>query len=507
MPKRTTKASHHANRYEQFDEAFLRYLGRYLPGFKDQAKDVRMALCGMIYEAPTRYRAHSHHEGYSRFTWQELERSFGRKGFATINQSLGLFEVLHDAGREDWSVVEGRTKAYMLTEKVASIREQFLKGCFRRNATKLLTQDGKELQSLPVSAMAAKNKDGQNRRGFQNLLVTTLVPVNLVQVKKLMVNIEARLLAHDAGCIQRELLSEVPNTKFLKALHQDAAMIVSKARNRKWPGFVLHRYFEIESGRVYADGVGNLQNCYRVLREAAMAGLYDIDIENCHYSILAQMAATRGYQCTAVLDYLGNKKAVRESLAAEFGISTRQAKDALIALVYGAKFSGRAQDALPKIFNSPKLAAQIYQHPKFLALQNDITGARQAVLEAQPVTRQTIKNCRGLVMRLEGSNERQQLAHLLQGVEVAALEAACRLYPDEIVLLQHDGFAATCPLDTGRIEQAMLDATGYTLKIEQKAIQVNLGDAFDAHPHDTKYQIEIGRKVNAGAGFGVSLAS
>jgi hypothetical protein len=110
-------------------------------------------------------------------------------------------------------------------------------------------------------------------------------------------------------------------------------------------------------------------------------------------------------------------------------------------------------------------------------------------------------------MRLEGSNERQQLAHLLQGVEVAALEAACRLYPDEIVLLQHDGFAATCPLDTGRIEQAMLDATGYTLKIEQKAIQVNLGDAFDAHPHDTKYQIEIGRKVNAGAGFGVSLAS
>ena len=29
---------------------------------------------------------------------------------------------------------------------------------------------------------------------------------------------------------------------------------------------------------------------------------------------------------------------------------------------------------------------------------------------------------------------------------------------------------------------AILDATGYRLEVEQKAIQVNLGDAFDAHP-------------------------
>lgn len=487
MPKRKTKSPkviHHANRYEQFDEAFLRYLGRYLPGFKSHAKDVRLALCGMIYEAPTRYRAHSHHEGYSRFTWQELEHSFGRKGFTGINQNLGLFEVLQDAGREDWSVVEGRTKAYMLTEKASEIRANFLKGCFRRKPTKLLTQDGKELQTLPASAMMAKNRNrpNENRRVFKNLPVSTLVPVNLVQVKKLMVNIEARLLAHDAGFIQGELLSEVPDTKFLKSLHQDAAMIVTKARSAHWPGFVMHRYFEIESGRVYADGVGNLQNCYRVLREAAMAGLYDIDIENCHYSILAQMAASSGYQCTEVLHYLDNKKAVRESLAAEFSISTRQAKDALIALIYGAKFSVRADDALPKIFNSTKLAALIYKHPRFEALQQDITGARQAVLARHPITNRTIKNCAGLVMRLDGSNDRQQLAHLLQGVEVVALEAAYRLYPKEIVLLQHDGFAATCQLDTKRIEQAMLEATGYRLEVEQKAIQVNLGDAFDAHP-------------------------
>ena len=497
----------HADRYEQFDEAFLRYLARHLPGFKQQPKEVRLALCGMIYEAPTRYRAHSHHEGYSRFTWQELEQSFGRGGFAVINDKLGLFEVLKDGGREDWSLVEGRTKAFMLTERVATLRADYLKAVFKRGATRLLTQDGKYLQSLPAGAMAAKNKDGQNRRGFQGLPVTTLVPVNLVQVKKLMVDIEARQREHEAGFVTGELFSKVPNINFLRALHQDAALIVSKARHVEWPGHVLHRYCEIKSGRVYAEGVGNLQNCYRALREAAMSGLYDIDIENCHYSILAQMAAAQGYPCTEINDYLANKKKVRESLAAEFGISEDQAKEALIALIYGAKFSVRAKDALPKIFNSPQLAKRIYQHPKFLALRNDIAGARAVVLKAQEVSRRTSKNCRGLTIRLDDSNERQQLAHLLQGVEVTALEAAYRLYPKEIVLLQHDGFTSTKPLDTKRIEAAMLEATGYRLEVEQKVIQVNLARAFDDHPDDTNNQIEIGRKANAGAGSSHSTAS
>jgi hypothetical protein len=159
------------------------------------------------------------------------------------------------------------------------------------------------------------------------------------------------------------------------------------------------------------------------------------------------------------------------------------------------------------IFNSTQLAKKIYLHPKFLALRDDIAGARAVVLKAQEVSRRTIKNCRGLTIRLDESNERQQLAHLLQGVEVTALEAAYRLYPKEIVLLQHDGFTSTKPLDTKRIEAAMLEATGYRLEVKQKVIQVNLAKAFDAHPDDTNNQIEIGRKANAGAGFSPSTAS
>ena len=490
MEKKKKSKVIHKDRYTQLNEAFLKHLARYLPGFKKETMAVRLALCSMIFETSTRYRAHSHYEGYSRFQWQELNHLFGRNGFKVINVRLNLFKVIKVDGRENWSRVEGRTKAYMLTEEVALIREKFLKGCFRRCPTRLLTQDGKYLEKLPSSAMAAKNKDGQNRRGFQNLPVTTLVPVNLIQIKKLMVSIEARILSNKAGFIQGEIFSKVPDTKFLRTLYQDASMIVSKARNEKWFGFVLHRYCETESGRVYAEGVGNLQNCYRVLREAAMTGLYDIDIENCHYSILAQMAESMGYKCTEIRNYLANKKEFRESLAAEFSISVRQVKDALIALIYGAKFSIRTRDALPRIFNNNQLALRIYENSKFLALRKDISEARRIVLEGQKVTRRTIKNCRGLTLSLEGTNERQRLAHLLQGIEVAALEAAYSLYPNEIVLLQHDGFATTHPLDTNRIEAAMLGATGYRFEVKQTPIQVNLSEAFDAHPDCTNNQIE-----------------
>ena len=508
MRKRGKKRQQgHAHRYEQFVEAFLRYLARNLPGFRKYPKDVQQALSSMIFEAPTRYRAHFHHEGHARYTWQELDGLFGRRGFTAINESLGLFDVLKESGREDWSLAEGRTKAYALTDRVSAVRDSFLKGCFRRGSIRLMTQDGKYLKTPPANALAAKNKDGQNRRGFRGLPVTTLVPVNRVQIKKLIVDIQARLLAHDAGYVQGELFSDVPDIAFLRDLQQDAAMIYTKANHEEWLGHVLHRYCEVNSGRVYAEGVANLQNCYRPLREAAMAGLYDLDIENCHYSILAQMAERLGYKCAVVQHYLDNKKLVRESLAAEFGISVQQAKDALIALIYGAKFSKRPSDALPEIFGSVDLATRVYASHLFSSLRDDIAAARKVILAAQEVTRRTISNCRGLTINLDESNERQQLAHLLQGIEVAALEAAYRLYPTEIVLLQHDGFSSTRKLDTDRIEAAILDATGYTLKVEQKVIQVNLGDAFNAHSGDANNQNEMACETNIGAGSSHSLAS
>jgi hypothetical protein len=65
-----------------------------------------------------------------------------------------------------------------------------------------------------------------------------------------------------------------------------------------------------------------------------------------------------------------------------------------------------------------------------------------------------------------------RLAHLIQGVEAQALRAIVELYPDEVVLLMHDGFVATRSLDVPLMERRMFDATGYRLTISSGVIHI-----------------------------------
>lgn len=505
MPKRRSRKPQHADRYAALSEGFLRHLVRWLPGLKAEPKHIQLAITRMIFQAPSRYRAHSHIEGAAWFTFQELERNFGRGGFGQVNARLGIFEVARDEhGREAWSKGQERTKAYTLTPKVADLHRAFMAGAFRRKHTRLLTEDGKQITSLPPTAFEAKSLRGTTRVGFRNLLIRPTVPVNLAQLKKLLGSIEVRLYAHEAGIHQAELFAASPDIGFLRELKQEVLGLVHLARNERWQGAILTRYEESASGRQYATGTPNLQNCRRVTRQAALAGFYDLDIENCHFDILNQMAEQCGYVCTEIRAYLADKKGRRRVMAELFGITEGQAKTAFITLVYGARFSVRDEDALPKLLGPATQA--VYQHPPFKALKDDIAGARRAILKAH-VSRQKITNAMGLTIDIRDADDRQQLAHLLQGVEAAALEAACRVYPERVILLQHDGFSSTTRLDTRRIEEAILAATGYRLKVEQKAITVDLDAAHDEHPADLKNQNEIARRASIHAGFGLSAAS
>ena len=504
MPKRRSK-HHHASRFAQLSENFLRFLVRELPGFKALAKHHQLAMATMIFQSTSRHRAHSEFSGAAMFTFQELDRKFGRGQFTDINQATGIFDVVQDElGRETWSKTQGITKGYILSPKVAELHGRFLAGVFRRKPTRLLTEDGKQLTSLPPTAIEAKSLLGKTRAGFKNLPITPQVPVNLAQLKKLLRDTQARLYAHEAGIHQAELFAASPDIGFLRELEQEVQGLVHLARNERWPGSILTRYIESPSGRLYATETPNLQNCRRVTRQAAMAGFYDLDIENCHFDILDQMAERCGYVCTEIRAYLHDKKGRRRAMVEQFGITEGQAKQALIALVYGARESKREEDALPKLLGPATQA--VYRHPPFRALKDDIAGARKAILAAH-VARQKITNARGLTIDIREANDLQQLAHLLQGVESVALEAACRLYPEQVILLQHDGFSSTTRLDTKRIEEAILAATGYRLKVEQKAITVDLDAAHDEHPADLKNQNEIARRASIHAGFGLSAAS
>lgn len=122
-----------------------------------------------------------------------------------------------------------------------------------------------------------------------------------------------------------------------------------------------------------------------------------------------------------------------------------------------------------------------------MGLVNDIKSAGKVILENQPVSKQTIQNIRGMKINLIGEDgkkvaDSQLMAHLLQGVESMALECAHRLYPDSIVLLEHDGWTSTKPLDIKALSDAIFDGTGYRFEVVGEAITCKLDDALDDHP-------------------------
>ena len=397
----------HKQRYAQLSESFLKYLRQHLGGFRQEPVRVQVALLGMIMQAPTKFRQHDYYEGWARFHYTELERKFGRNRFNGINKRLEIFLVQQDGGRDDWSKVEGRTKAYMLTDKVTDLRSQFLKTVTRR-ITNLLTEDGDVQRTLPSQAVEAKGKDGQTRKGWKGYAVRTDVPVNQEVMKKLMLLIQAKLYAIEHGFVQGSLWHGDADPKYLEELHDEVRMTLHLSRNKLAFGILPHRYVESDSGRLYANGF-NLQNAYRPVRQAALDGCYDYDIENCHFSILEQMSRRHGHECKAICHYLANKKPVRELLATELDIKVKQVKIALLALVYGATFSVDPDHALPKLLGVDKAQA-LYRHPMFLALGEDVAAARTAILKGHPVVRKTIKNLRGLTMNVSKHDAKQQLS-------------------------------------------------------------------------------------------------
>jgi hypothetical protein len=473
----TNRQKKRADRHAQLPEAFLKYLRARLPGFRRHTLKTQIALLQMILQAPTKYREHAGQEGWASFQATELEHKFGRGRFAAINQELGLFNIYEDQpGRQVWSKVLGLTKAYQLTDRVTDLRAKFLEGVTRRH-TNLLSEDGKVQRKPPEQALEAKRKGGQTRVGWK-VAIRTAVPVNQDKLKALMVAIEAQMYAQEHGF--QSLLHGPVDHGYLQELLDEARTVYLLSRNKIAPGCVIHRYQQSESGRLYAKDV-NLQNAYRLVRQAALAGFYDYDIENCHFTILEQMAARYGYACSAIAHYRKNKSGIRRELAADLGVEVDQVKTALIALVYGAAFSEDPDKAIPQILGSLELAQRAYANEHFRGLRDDVAGARTAILKSYPRSKQTIRNAVGLTMDVRRHTDLQQLAHLLQGIESQALDAAHRLYADSIVLLQHDGFTSTRELDHRAIEQAIETATGYRLEVPP-------GDLVGPRPEDAYRQ-------------------
>lgn len=466
-----------AARDEVVPDDLLDHLARRIPGFDREPRKIQMGLAWMLWNSTAWRRHHLLHDEKERYRGRyqgtffyehtELNAVFGRAAFTKVNKRLPMFEVM------PWSRAGRFTKAYRLLPATEKAWRDYIdsKRATHQKQIRLLYGEGRELRSLP-DAVASKDMDGITSRAWNRAKTLGLnaVTVDIDALKDLQAWLRKYRKEVDGGKQQGGLFSDGGTLEQIDYLLRYIAQILRMANTAvAGSGRIMHRYIESASGRLYAKGI-NLQTAPKVIKEAALSGLWEYDFSNCHYSILLQMAATYGYQCKAIERYLGSKKATRQQIAEQAGITEDQAKTCLLAILYGARQSERPSDAIPEAIGV-EAARRLYAVPLFADLKADISKARQAILNGHPRNRQG-RLTNAMEKSIGGRKPTEKiLAHLIQGVEAKALRTAIDSHGGSIVLLQHDGFATTAKLDAEAIEDAVEQATGYKLTLEVEQIQ------------------------------------
>lgn len=441
-------------------ESFIKRLRRDLPKFRTLSDKEQSNLAFLIWEAGSSRREHRGNPKDSSFSYQELEQRFGRGCFDEVNATCEAFEV-----SPNWSHAQGYTRRFALTGKVWAIKNDYLnKG--RARLSPLIRSDGKRLRSLPA-AIAAKDLEGVTRTAWRQAKPLNKCPVDIEQMAQLH-KILGKLAEHEHADLFVEDDDIAPED-----IAYDQGVMQQMLRLAKTDvagrGYVALRYAEASTGRLYARGV-NLQTVPRLVRHAALHGLWDYDIENCHFAIFHKMAERYGFDAKNIGAYLENKVGTRAGIATRTGISIDDAKLCLIAIMYGARTSTWFKAAIPDAIGQVA-ASKLYADLVFCGIYDDIQAGRKAIIDGSPKRPRTIVNAVGKSIQLKRPPE-DILAHLLQGVEVQALQAALDLYRDNIVLLMHDGFVSLRPLSIPRIVAAMSTATGYDLRVVEEKIQL-----------------------------------
>lgn len=456
-----------AVRDDYVPEGLIKMLRRGIRGYGALSEPHQQRLARLIWLHGVWYKQHKHPKwgGYMSITWQELEKSFGRGGFNAINDSLNLFDVT-----PNWYMKKSQTKGYKLSPVVQEIKDRYLTPR-KRALVHLIDSEGRTLRTMP-KPVAAKDSNGITDTAWKNAKLLNKIPVDMQTLRGLYTHLQ-HMKKQETG----DMFAQAQQEDISYIAEAVSQLLVMAQTDVAGSGYIMHRYVVANSGRMYAKGV-SLQTTPRVIREAALHGLYEYDFENCHYSIFSQLAARSGFEAEGIARYLANKRQVREQLAREVGISIEQVKTCLLAIMYGARANTWHENAIPNEIG-PIAALSLYGNPLFQAIAGDIKEGRRVILANWPTRRTTLLNAMGKPVK-KSERAEVKLAHLLQGIEAQALRAVIKAMPNDVLLLMHDGFVTSRPIDTNAMEQKVTRETGYNLALDGGIVTLPPSLHFDA---------------------------
>ena len=465
MPKKKPTAGQ-----EFIDDLFLRMLQGRIKGFVALTFSEQFHLAQLILSAEQKWRRHSRRGERGGFVipYQEQYRLFGRGRFEEINKKLELF-----LSSEQWWKSKGEARVYWLAPKARQIRERYLNPSGKKLEGQFIYESGQYLRK-PPRAIASKDRAGNSARN-QCRTITPLTPIN------------ARNLEDYAKALQKEItrLKGGPRTMDL-FIPRNPQGLLTKVRERMnyvqlllryiktdigQNKYLIHRYVETSTGRLYAQGPANLQNGIKEVRQVALQGRYDYDFENCHYSMLLQLAEIAGGKCPAIRRYLDQKQEIREALAEHVREHVNLVKQCLLAMIYGAEKTTYWDAAISRYLGKAG-AEKFYKHHFVVALQADLDAGREIIIEThRPSKRGRITNAMGRKVSA-AEDHKKIMAHILQGLEAKMLEMAREEFHDQIILLQHDGFTTLERVDYVPLLKRIKDELGMGMEMSEDLLQV-----------------------------------
>ena len=456
---------------------FIDHLIRSVPGFNKETKQYEVARMLWMLTEP----AHRHNEYKNSIYLSAIERDKlfgGRKKFDEINrtqESEGRYFYIHrfiNSPKTKLSKKSNKRYTYGYQPMPWMLRalDEYL---LSDNApTALLKAKNKVVRTIPRAISSLTNKS-LTMTAWKDVFVPNQIKVNIENINRLKYFYRDVMQANVLGILPSDIpYLEDLGTQMLSDWSayrfRSAGSVAIATNNNIAQGYLLHNYEQITTGRLYARGI-NLQNCPREIRMAALSGCWDYDIDCCHFAILNQMAMSFGFDCSAIRDYIANKKLFRSAIAKESGISYEQAKTVLTMLIYGAVKSHRSQDAIPVEIGN-EASSRLYVSPSFLLIEKEVKKAGNIIYKMHPQQNGLFVNLMGMGIKSD-NKQASVLAHLLQGVEAAALRSAANFCKDDLLLLMHDGFATVNRLNIKELEGSVFKDTGYRLTFEEGRLE------------------------------------
>ena len=422
---------------DPFPSELLELVSRRHPSFKALNKAYQHRLVGMLWDFANPAYRHKAWKGAA-FSSQSQEKLWGNR--RTRNSYVAEYFAVRQGGN-----IEHLMNAFAPRDFMGQALLEYLESpepmIFRH-------LDGKKMASpRKVILSRASNNDLSVKHAkhsvWPDVRPSATVPIN-------------------AQALQ-QFIQSVPHS--FHQLH--ALRLLRLSRNTVCPGAIPVQYQQVSTGRL-VEGLFYLQSTPKEVLSAAMAGFWDYDIKNAHFTIFSQWAKKLGKRTPVVDEYSQKKAVIREDLAKHCDAPEDDIKQCLLALLYGATLHPDPERAKISQVLKEEAHARFKSSPFVRRLRAEIKRVGNAIIDDLPKHWGRYGNALGIyVPKPQRNGAAVLLCHALQGVEARILKSVIARYGQDVLLPMHDGWVLRHRVDCNEFSSIAQQATGFDLEIEE----------------------------------------